>query len=97
MIYIYSHKRNKKTRKYSIIKDFNWYICKMRKERKNTILSETGIFLIDISKLVFGGVILAGIMKYETINSTLLYILGGIIVLICFISGLILVTLSKKE
>lgn len=69
----------------------------MRKERKNTILSETGIFLIDISKLVFGGVILAGIMKYETINSTLLYILGGIIVLICFISGLILVTLSKKE
>lgn len=69
----------------------------MRKERKNTILSETGIFLIDISKLVFGGVILAGIMKYETINSTLLYILGGIIVLICFISGLILVTLSKKR
>ena len=36
----------------------------MKKESKEAILSETGRFLIDIAKLVFGGVILAGIMKY---------------------------------
>lgn len=36
-------------------------------ERNNTILSETGKFFIDISKLVFGGVILASIMKYEVL------------------------------
>ena len=49
------------------------YICNMRKERKETVLSETGKFLIDIAKLVFGGVILAGIMKYENINSLSFY------------------------
>ena len=65
----------------------------MREERKKTILSETGKFLVDIAKLVFGGVILAGIMKYD---STLLYGIGGMAVVICFVSGLILLTLSKK-
>lgn len=32
------------------------------KERRQTLLQETGNFLVDIAKLVFGGVILAGIM-----------------------------------
>ena len=68
----------------------------MRQERKETILSETGKFLVDIAKLVFGGIILAGIMKYESINSVLLYSVGGTAVIICFLSGLILLTLSKK-
>lgn len=68
----------------------------MRQERKETILSETGKFLVDIAKLVFGGIILAGIMKYESINSVMLYSVGGMAVIICFLSGLILLTLSKK-
>lgn len=72
------------------------YICNMRQERKETILSETGKFLVDIAKLVFGGIILAGIMKYESINSVMLYSVGGMAVIICFLSGLILLTLSKK-
>lgn len=73
-----------------------FYICNMRQERKETILSETGKFLVDIAKLVFGGIILAGIMKYESINSVMLYSVGGMAVIICFLSGLILLTLSKK-
>ena len=44
----------------------------MKKESKEAILFEIGKFLIDIAKLVFGGVILAGIMKYENINQWLL-------------------------
>ena len=72
------------------------YICNMRQERKETILSETGKFLVDIAKLVFGGIILAGIMKYESINSVMLYSVEGMAVIICFLSGLILLTLSKK-
>lgn len=51
---------------------------------------------MDIAKLVFGGVILAGIMKYESVNSALLYGIGGAAVAACFISGLILLTLSKR-
>lgn len=68
----------------------------MTNERKENILSESGKFLIDISKLVFGGIILAGIMKFETINTTLLYSMGGASVLVCFVAGLILTTLAKK-
>ena len=73
------------------------YICNMIKERKETVLSETGKFLIDIAKLVFGGVILAGIMKYENINPWLLFSIGGIVVLICFLTGLLLTVLSKRK
>lgn len=68
----------------------------MEKERKAAVLSETGKFLIDIAKLVSGGIILAGIMKFETVNTTLLYSLGGIAVTGCFIGGLVLIGLSKK-
>jgi hypothetical protein len=52
----------------------------MENERKQTLLAEVGSFLIDIAKLVFGGVILAGIMEYETINQTILFIIGGVVV-----------------
>lgn len=68
----------------------------MTNERKENILSESGKFLIDIAKLVFGGIVLAGIMKFESINTTLLYTMGSIAVVICFIAGLVLTTLSKK-
>ena len=37
----------------------------MEKERKEVIFTETGKLLIDVAKLVFGGVILAGIMKLD--------------------------------
>ena len=62
------------------------------------MLSELGKYCIDISKLVFGGVILAGIMKLE-INCTLLFGLGAIIVLIMLITGLgcTLLSNTKKE
>lgn len=73
------------------------YICGMKGKSKEVILSETGKFLIDIAKLVFGGVILAGIMKYENINPWLLFSIGGSVVLICFLSGLILTALSKRK
>lgn len=69
----------------------------MKKESKDAVLSETGRFLIDIAKLVFGGVILAGIMKYDNINPWLLFSIGGIVVLVCFLSGVILTALSKRE
>ncbi len=65
-------------------------------ERNNTILSETGKFFIDISKLVFGGVILASIMKYESINPTLLLGIGCVAVVCSFITGLVLIAMSKK-
>ncbi len=69
----------------------------MEGERRKTVLAETGKFMIDIAKLVFGGIILAGIMKHESMNPKLLYWIGGTAVLIFFISGLVLMATSKKE
>ena len=71
------------------------YICFMKDEKREIALSEIGKFLIDISKLVFGGVILAGIMRYESVNPMLLFGIGGISVVLCFVSGMILIALSK--
>ena len=66
-------------------------------ERKQTLLAEIGNFLIDIAKLVFGGVIFAGIMEYETINQTILFIIGGVVVLSCFCVGLAFTVYSKPQ
>ena len=66
-------------------------------ERKQTLLAEIGNFLIDIAKLVFGGVILAGIMEDETINQTILFIIGGVVVLSCFCVGLAFTVYSKPQ
>ena len=42
----------------------------MKKESKEAILFEIGKFLIDIAKLVFGGVILAGMQSdYDMIHA----------------------------
>ena len=68
----------------------------MEKERKEAVLSEIGKFFIDIAKLVFGGIILASIMKIE-INRSLLFILGGISVLVFAASGLMFIALSKSK
>ncbi len=73
----------------------------MRKENVDVLLSEAGKFLIDIAKLIFGGVILASIMKFDGIDPLLLFILlfsvGTIVIIICFLSGLILLALSKGK
>ena len=52
------------------------YLCDMENEKKTAVLQETGKFLIDIAKLVFGGIILAGIMKYDSINQAWLFSIG---------------------
>lgn len=60
------------------------------------MFGELGKYCIDISKLVFGGVILAGIMKLD-INRILLFGLGTIIVLLTVIAGLICVLLANSN
>lgn len=69
----------------------------MRKENVDVLLSEAGKFLIDIAKLIFGGVILASIIKFDGIDPLLLFSVGTIVIIICFLSGLILLALSKGK
>ena len=57
---------------------------------------ELGKFLVDISKLVFGGVILAGIMSQE-IDRQLLFILGSCIVISFALIGLLIISKNKED
>lgn len=68
----------------------------MDKGKEEAILAEIGKFFMDIAKLVFGGIILASIMKLE-VNQSLLFILGGIAVLAFAVAGLLFIALSKSK
>jgi len=57
---------------------------------------ELGKVLIDIAKLVIGGVILAGLMRQD-IQPVWLFSIGCIVALTLIISGLILISLGKKK
>lgn len=45
------------------------------KNRKELMLAELGKYCIDLSKLVFGGIILAGVMQLD-VNMKILLIIG---------------------
>ncbi|MDR1004317.1 MAG: hypothetical protein LBL97_04850 [Prevotellaceae bacterium] len=55
-----------------------------------------GKFLLDIAKLVIGGVILAGVMQ-QGISHVNLYIYGGLFTTFCIIVGFVLITLSDRD
>ena len=68
------------------------------------MLGELGKYCIDISKLVFGGVVLAGIMKLD-VNRALLFglgtvvvlLLGTVVVLLTVSAGLICILLANSN
>jgi hypothetical protein len=69
----------------------------MISEQGKTLLEETGKFLIDIAKLVFGGIILTNIMKTDWEDSVLIYTVSSIAVAALFVVGLLFESLSKRE
>jgi len=54
-----------------------------------------GEILIDIAKLVIGGVILAGLMRQD-IPPLLLFTVGGIVAILMIIIGLALTSLNES-
>ena len=65
-------------------------------EANDTLALEGGKFCLDLAKLVFAGVILAGIMK-EDANTTLLYSIGVVVVMFFVVFGFYLIKHSKKN
>jgi hypothetical protein len=57
---------------------------------------ELGKILIDIAKLVIGGVILAGLMRQD-IKPVLLFTVGGISTALMITAGLILVSWKERN
>ena len=61
-----------------------------------TLALEGGKFCLDVAKLVFAGVILAGIMK-EDANTTILYSIGVVVVMFFVVFGFYLIKHSKSN
>lgn len=62
---------------------------------ETNVILEGGKFCLDIAKLVFGGVILAGLMKQD-IDFLTLFLVGFGVVIIFAVLGFILISKSKK-
>ena len=60
------------------------------------MIEELGKVLIDIAKLVIGGVILAGLMRQD-IQSVWLFSIGGIVAVLFIMLGLNLISIEKKK
>ena len=60
------------------------------------MIKELGKVLIDIAKLVIGGVILASLMK-QNIKPVLLFIIGSIVSVTMICTGLILIAWKEKN
>lgn len=71
---------------------------KERQERqiKKDALAEFCKFILDIIKLIFGGVILSGIMGLS-FDKVTLCVIGGAVILALLVMWYILFTLSKRK
>ncbi|MEE1174800.1 MAG: DUF6722 family protein [Paludibacteraceae bacterium] len=67
----------------------------MKKKTTELILLESGRYMLDMSKLVFGGVILVGIMQIEGLSIQMLLIIGGISVVFSMLVGLVFLQQSQ--
>lgn len=67
----------------------------MKKKTTELILLESGRYMLDMSKLVFGGVILVGIMQIEGLSIQMLLIIGGISVVFLMLVGLVFLQQSQ--
>ena len=65
-------------------------------EKRELLFTEIGKFFLDIAKLIFGGIILAGIMEIG-VDKYLLFMIGGALTVIFAIAGLLLMILSKTK
>ena len=69
------------------------HICK--KSNMN-IKEKAGDFILDIAKLIFAGVILAGVVS-ENINRVWLYTIGCIVFVLCCILAALIYKMADKE
>ena len=67
----------------------------MNKKTRELVLIKSGRYMLDMSKLVFGGVILVGIMQIEGLSIQMLLIIGGISVVFSMLVGLVFLQQSQ--
>ena len=68
---------------------------KIDRKTKSDLYDKFSGYFLDLSKLVFAGVILAGIMGME-VNTTLLFLMGGVSVGILSLVGYTFIVLKHN-
>lgn len=66
----------------------------MKQKKRELMMQEYGKYCLDMSKLIFGGVILAGIMNLG-VNNSILFGIGGVLVTFFAVIGFIFYSKSK--
>ncbi len=66
----------------------------MKQKKRELMMQESGKYCLDMSKLIFGGVILAGIMNLEVDRIFLLGV-GGLLVLFLMMLGFVFYSKSR--
>ena len=69
----------------------------MNKKTRELVLIKSGEYMLDMSKLVFGGIILVGIMQIEGISNKILLSIGGVSVALLGIVGMFFIKNSQSN
>ena len=69
----------------------------MKQKTKELVLIKSGEYMLDMSKLVFGGIILVGIMQIEGISNKILLSIGGVSVALLGIVGMFFIKNSQSN
>ena len=69
----------------------------MNKKTRELVLIKSGEYMLDMSKLVFGGIVLVVIMQIENMSNQILLITGSIAVALTAILGLFFTSKSQSN
>jgi hypothetical protein len=69
----------------------------MKNKTKELVLIKSGEYMLDMSKLVFGGIVLVVIMQIENLSNNLLLISGSVAVVLTAILGMFLTSKSQSN
>ena len=66
-----------------------------KEEPQHPVLKKLGDFFFDVAKLVFGGVILAGLMKQD-VDYWILLVVGAMTIVITVFIGIVFILIANK-
>jgi hypothetical protein len=69
----------------------------MNKKTRELVLIKSGEYMLDMSKLVFGGIVLVVVMQIETLSNQILLTMGILASISSSLLGIMLVLLSNSN
>lgn len=69
----------------------------MKRKTKELVLIKSGDYMLDMSKLVFGGIVLVVVMQIETLSNQILLTMGILASISSSLLGIMLVLLSNSN